>query len=81
MAPTRGFEPPTYRLGGGRSILLSYVGPCCDIVNENWSRVKEKPVRVSARKRERPVLNRTGRFALVFSLKGACSFQTKYYRS
>ena len=26
LAPLRGVEPPTYRLGGGRSILLSYKG-------------------------------------------------------
>ena len=26
LAPTGGFEPLTYRLGGGCSILLSYVG-------------------------------------------------------
>ena len=32
LAPTRGFEPPTYRLGGGRSILLSYVGRSASLV-------------------------------------------------
>ncbi len=26
MAPVSGFEPLAYRLGGGRSILLSYTG-------------------------------------------------------
>ena len=33
LAPARGFEPPTYRLGGGRSILLSYAGICAICLN------------------------------------------------
>ncbi len=28
LAPMRRFERPTYRLGGGCSILLSYMGIC-----------------------------------------------------
>ncbi len=32
MARLRGFEPPTYRLGGGRSILLSYRRICSYIL-------------------------------------------------
>ena len=28
MAPQKEFESPTFRLGGGRSILLSYWGKC-----------------------------------------------------
>ena len=28
MAPQKEFESPTFRLGGGRSILLSYWGMC-----------------------------------------------------
>ncbi len=32
MAPMRGFEPPACRLGGGRSILLSYMGRNSEII-------------------------------------------------
>ncbi len=32
LASMRGFEPPTYRLGGGRSILLSYMDIYSNVV-------------------------------------------------
>ena len=32
LAPQKEFESPTFRLGGGRSILLSYWGVCFAIV-------------------------------------------------
>ena len=34
LAPRKEFESPTFRLGGGRSILLSYRGMRCIIVAE-----------------------------------------------
>ena len=42
LAPTRGFEPPTCRLGGGRSIQLSYVGisNCQLILSASTKKVK-----------------------------------------
>ena len=42
MAHPRGFEPPTCRLGGGRSILLSYGCICSSIVPKNNHSVNEK---------------------------------------
>ena len=41
LAHPRGFEPPTCRLGGGRSILLSYGCICFSIVSKFWSSVNE----------------------------------------
>ncbi len=41
LAPQKEFESPTFRLGGGRSILLSYWGIClCIIVAEALASVK-----------------------------------------
>ena len=43
LAHPRGFEPPTCRLGGGRSILLSYGCVCQNIVPKKKSPVNENP--------------------------------------
>ena len=42
LAPQKEFESPTFRLGGGRSILLSYWGICIRIVMEKQSSVNLK---------------------------------------
>ena len=42
LAHPRGFEPPTCRLGGGRSILLSYGCVCQSIVPKKSGSVNEK---------------------------------------
>ena len=41
LAPRKEFESPTFRLGGGRSILLSYRGMCCIIVAEIYCSVNK----------------------------------------
>ena len=41
MAPQKEFESPTFRLGGGRSILLSYGRICHAIVTEKWGYVNK----------------------------------------
>ena len=43
LAHPRGFEPPTCRLGGGRSILLSYGCVCSSIVPKKYGSVNENP--------------------------------------
>ena len=42
VAHQKEFESPTFRLGGGRSILLSYWGVCSDIVPKKSGSVNEK---------------------------------------
>lgn len=50
LASLRGFEPPAYRLGGGRSILLSYSDIGLDkalfIVKIPTLKVKSEPFRI-----------------------------------
>ena len=41
MAPQKEFESPTFRLGGGRSILLSYWGIFYYILTKNCLYVKK----------------------------------------
>ena len=41
MAPQKEFESPTFRLGGGRSILLSYWGICYVILLKYFRAVKK----------------------------------------
>ena len=41
LAPQKEFESPTFRLGGGRSILLSYWGVCCYILPNFFHAVKK----------------------------------------
>ena len=41
LAPQKEFESPTFRLGGGRSILLSYWGVCRYILSNFLSSVKK----------------------------------------
>ena len=44
LAPQKEFESPTYRLGGGRSILLSYWGVCDYHCNEKKIGCQQFPV-------------------------------------
>ena len=41
LAPQKEFESPTFRLGGGRSILLSYWGMCGYILTKLNDTVKK----------------------------------------
>ena len=43
MAPQKEFESPTFRLGGGRSILLSYWGICVIYFTQNKLTCQENP--------------------------------------
>ena len=47
MAFPRGFEPPTYRLGGGRSIELIYGNECLIILQQGIRFVNEKMAEMS----------------------------------
>ena len=43
LAPQKEFESPTFRLGGGRSILLSYWGMCVTYSTQRMMPCQEIP--------------------------------------
>ena len=55
LAPQKEFESPTFRLGGGRSILLSYWGISLAYSIQKWNLCQLKKGREGEKKRKNTV--------------------------